>query len=271
MSTSTTDPPQDLPTRHIPPFATFRAVAALALREMATTYGRSPGGYIWAILQPVGTIAIMTVVFGLIQRSPGLGTNFPIFYATGIISFGMYNNLASSVGGALSFSKALMRYPRVTFVDAMVARLLVNGTTHLLVGYVVVTGIRMIWETRTAVDLPAVALSLAMATVIGTGVGAMNCFLMGMFPVWRHFWQVLTRPLFIASGIIFLFDNVPQPYRDWLWYNPLIHVVGQMRSGFYPYYDALYVTPEYVFGIGLTLLVTGLVLLRRFKLEILNR
>ena len=30
-------------------FATLRTITALILREMATTYGRSPGGYVWAI------------------------------------------------------------------------------------------------------------------------------------------------------------------------------------------------------------------------------
>ena len=41
----------DLPTNRR--FASFRAIGALILREMATSYGRSPGGYIWAILEPV--------------------------------------------------------------------------------------------------------------------------------------------------------------------------------------------------------------------------
>ncbi|MDJ0823602.1 MAG: sugar ABC transporter permease, partial [Paracoccaceae bacterium] len=33
-------------------FATARAVMALMLREMSTSFGRSPGGYLWAILEP---------------------------------------------------------------------------------------------------------------------------------------------------------------------------------------------------------------------------
>lgn len=36
------------------PFATFRTVMAMVLREMTATYGRTPGGYIWAIIEPVG-------------------------------------------------------------------------------------------------------------------------------------------------------------------------------------------------------------------------
>ncbi|MEL6475009.1 MAG: sugar ABC transporter permease, partial [Pseudomonadota bacterium] len=31
-------------------FASLRSIIALMLREMATSYGRSPGGYLWAVL-----------------------------------------------------------------------------------------------------------------------------------------------------------------------------------------------------------------------------
>ena len=60
-------------------FRTFRAVMALVLREMTTTYGRSAGGYIWAFVQPIAGIALLTFIFTLIARTPPLGTNFPFF------------------------------------------------------------------------------------------------------------------------------------------------------------------------------------------------
>ncbi|MCX7288621.1 MAG: hypothetical protein NTW20_13985 [Rhodobacterales bacterium] len=68
-------------------FRTSRSVVALMLREMSTTYGRSPGGYLWVILEPVGGIALLSLVltFGLRVKSPGLGINFPLFYATGVL------------------------------------------------------------------------------------------------------------------------------------------------------------------------------------------
>ena len=40
-----------------------RTVVALMLREIATTYGRSPGGYVWALADPILGIALLTLVF----------------------------------------------------------------------------------------------------------------------------------------------------------------------------------------------------------------
>ena len=48
-----------------------------------------------------------------------------------------------------------------------------------------------------------------------------------------------------------------------LWYNPIAHVIGEMRSGFYGGYPADYVSYTYVLGIALTLFVIGAYLLRR--------
>lgn len=280
MSTASDLPPSDRPAppAQRPPgqrtrrsFASLRTIMALVLREMSTTYGSSPGGYIWAILEPVASIALLTAVFSLGFRSPSIGINFPIFYATGMLPFLLYNDLTGKIATALLFSKPLLAYPAVTFIDAIMARFLVNLLTQLMVAYVVFVGILMTFETRTAPDIPVIAQAFAMAGILALGVGTMNSFLFTRFPVWQRIWSVLNRPMFIVSCIFFVFETVPQPYRDVLWYNPLVHIVGLMRRGFYPSYDAVYVSPVYVIGLGMGLLVAGLFLLRRYHRDLLYR
>ena len=55
-----------------------------------------------------------------------------------------------------------------------------------------------------------------------------------------------------------------------MWYNPLIHIVGLMRTGFYPTYTASYVNELYVLAISLGLLCLGLIVLGRYHRDILN-
>lgn len=251
-------------------FASARAIVALMLREMATSYGRSPIGYLWAVLEPVAGIALLTAVFSALVRQPPLGSNFPLFYASGMMPFLMYSDISAKLLQALNFSRSLLAYPSVTHVDALLARLLLSVLTQLLVAYLVISGILLVFDTRTVLDLPQIALGFAMAAVLGFGIGTMNCFLTGFYPGWGRVWAVVNRPLFLISCIFFLFEDIPQPYRDWLWYNPLVHVVGQVRRGFYPYYDATYVSVPYVVGLGLGLGAAGLLLLGRWHRDILN-
>ena len=56
---------------------------------------------------------------------------------------------------------------------------------------------------------------------------------------------------------------MPTVYQAILWWNPLIHVTGLMRSGFYSTYEANYVSMPYVLAFAGTLFLVGGWLLRR--------
>lgn len=268
---SSTDP--TLPAKPLQPqrkFATPRAIIALMLREMATTYGRSPGGYIWAVLEPAAGIALLTAIFSLGFRSPPIGSNFPIFYATGLVPFLAFLDVTNKTAASVRFSKPLLTYPSVTFFDAIAGRFLVNGITQLMVAFIILVGITTLFDTRTVADFPQIIIAFLMLAALALGIGTMNCFLQTMFPVYQRMWSILTRPLLLISCVFYMFDTIPSQFQTYLWFNPLVHVVGQMRKGFYPSYDASYVSPVFVFGTALISLLIGLVFLLRYKRDLIN-
>ncbi len=248
--------------------AGLRTIAALILREMTTRYGRSPGGYAWMILEPVAGIAMLSIVFSLGFRYPPLGHNFPIFYATGLIPFFMFNTVSTAMAQAINFSRQLLVYPRVTFIDAMVARLVLNVLTQLLIFCLVIAGLLLVFDTRTTLDIPKILLSFSMLIVLAAGIGTLNCFLMLRFVLWQSVWSILTRPLLFVSGVLILPEAVPEPYRGWSMWNPILHPICEMRAAFYHGYDPSYIDPPYVFGIGLVSGAMGLLFLRRYYRDI---
>jgi len=262
---------QPKPAHYRRSFTTLRAISALALREMSTTNGRSPGGYLWAILEPAAGIALLSLIFSLGFRSPAIGTNFALFYATGLVPFTVFTTLSGRVAQAVGYSRQLLAYPSVTFVDAILARFLLNGLTQIMVAYVIFTTIILGFDLRVILNFGAIALSLIMAGALGLGIGTLNCFLFTKLPVWQQVWSIVTRPLFLISCIFMLFDQIPVWARDWLWYNPLIHIVGMMRHGFYSTYHATYVSVFYVFGVSLVSGAAGLMLLYRHQYDLLER
>lgn len=249
----------------------MRIVVALMLREMATTYGKSAGGYVWAVLEPVLGVALLSVIFSMALASPGLGTNFPLFYATGFLPFAMFNDITNKVANSIRYSRPFLAYPSVTFIDAMLARVLLNALTHIAVVGIVITGIFIIYQLPVVINLASVFESLLLLTLLAVGVGTMNCYLMTSFPIWERIWQILTRPLFLMSGIFFTFDLMPAKAQAILWYNPLIHCVGLMRQGIYATYQGSYISKTYVIAISVALLLVGLMLLERRHRDLLER
>ena len=238
---------------------------------MATSYGRSPGGYVWAILEPAAGIALLTAIFSIGFRSPPLGVSFAMFYATGMLPFTLFTDITGKLGQSMNYSKQLLAYPRVTFLDTILARFGLNLMTQILVSYLVIGSILLAFDTRVIMDGPVIARAYGLAGLLSLGVGTFNCFMMLRFPIYQRFWSILMRPLFLLSCVFFLFDTIPEPYSNYLWYNPLVHLVGMMRHGFYPNYDAPYLSELYVAGFGLVALVLGLMLLRRDHKTALER
>jgi len=243
-----------------------RTVLALMLREIATTYGRSAGGYLWAILDPILGVALLSILFSLALRHPPIGDNFSLFYASGYLPFAMFNSLSQKIARSVQFSRPFMAYPCVTFMDMLVARLLLNGLTDVVVMTIIVVGIMLIYGIPFWMDIGALALTWSLIILLSTGIGTLNCFIMTSFPVYERIWSIVTRPLFLISGVFFTFDSLPKPAQDILWYNPLVHVVGLTRQSIYPTYNGDYLSPTYVALIGLITLFFGLLLLvRHFK------
>ncbi|OUS19588.1 sugar ABC transporter permease [Rhodobacterales bacterium 59_46_T64] len=258
-----------LPARAIG-WTSARAVLALMLREMGSRYGRTPGGYVWAVLEPLGYVVILSLAFSLLFRSPSLGTSFVLFYATGYLPFIQYQNVSHEVARSLRFSRALMSYPVVSWIDAVLARFILNALTTLFVAVLLMTLILSFVDTRGLLDFGPILLAFALASLGGLGVGLVNCALIGLVPVWEQLWNIISRPLFLGSAILYTFEDLPTMVSDFLWFNPLVHVSGLMRRGVYSTYDASYVSLIYTFGVAMILVAFGLLLMRRFSRKILN-
>lgn len=261
----------DLPAAESPGLAGLRCIAALMLREMGTRYGRQPGGYAWALVQPLGMIVLLSFAFSLVATSPALGTSFLLFKGTGMLVLQIFNSLGHSVGRSMHFSRPLLFYPRVTWVDAVIARFLLNAAVSLAVTCIILGGILLYDDIHTVLDWGRIAQALALACAFGLGIGCLNCYLFMRFPVWDTLWGILTAPLFIISGVIFLYEDMPPLGQQILWYNPLMHITGIMRDGFYPVYSPGYISVAFVMACAMVPMVLGLMLLRQFHRDLLNR
>lgn len=248
-----------------------RVFLAMILREMTTRYGRSAGGYIWAVLEPVASVALFSIIFSQLTRDPALGRSFPLFFATGVVTFIFYRDIADSVSGAFAFNKPLFTYPHITILDAVLARFTLQFLTQVFVAVIVFGGVFAIEGIRPQVDLVPILIAFAIAGGLGLAVGTLNCTLFAFFPTWQRVFNVFNRPLFIVSGIFFTPEMLPPDIRYVLLFNPLVHIIGLTRRGFYSTYGADYISWPLIICAPLIILVVGLILLRRHQGQMLEQ
>jgi capsular polysaccharide transport system permease protein len=253
------------------PFPSLRAIAALILREMSTTYGRSALGYVWAVLEPVAGLLLLSIIFSMALRSPGLGTSFALYYASGLLPFMAFMDVCNKVALALRFSRPLLAFPAITAVDPFLARWGLNTLTQALVSLLVFGGIILGFDLDVILNLPQLLLGYLMLFLLAFGLGLVNGVLFFILPAWERIWGIVTRPLFFLSCVFFLFETVPPPYAQLLWFNPLVHIIGQVRQGIYATYDPGYISVTYVLGLALICATLGLALLRRSYHDVITQ
>lgn len=263
--------PTGAPRLPMPKLASLRVLISLIQREMSTSYGASPGGYIWAILSPLGTTAVMAMAFSLIVRTPPLGTSFLVFYAAGVMPFNMFNQLTAKISNSVSYSKPLLAYSRVTWIDSVLARFILNILTQLVIFALVMTIILSFVDAHTMIRPGPLFAGIAIMAMLGLGLGLINCLMIGYLPVWGELWGILSRPMFLVSGIFFLVEDLPPKVRNIIEWFPMAQGVAMVRSGFYPTYDPQFVSLSYCFGISFGMILFGLLFMRRGYLAGLER
>lgn len=235
-----------------------RVVAALLIREMASRFGNKPGGYIWALLEPAAYIAFLCVIFMSIAHMPALGTSFPLFFATGYLAYQFYQATVTFVGGAIKANQALLSYPNVSPIDTVVARYILQFGTTSFIAIVVLSIIIITARHGPEIRWAYVLEATFAASFLALGIALFNNAAFARFPAYEQVFGILSRPVFLISGVFFVPDAMPHPYRDMLLYNPLAHVIMLFRKGFYPEYRAIGMNMGYLYLIACTLLFLGL-------------
>jgi capsular polysaccharide transport system permease protein len=211
----------------------IRVSTSFALREVATRYGKHPGGYIWALLEPVSYVVLMSFLFGALARHPALGTSFPLFFATGFIAFALYSDTYRYLTSSISANRALLSYPTVAPIDAFVGRFILQSITSLLVALVILTAARMTEPHALALNWKALLEAVFYAWALALGMAFFNAALFQRYSLYEKLYSIVTKPLLLLSGVFYVPSLLPSPFREYMLLNPLTHVVILLREGFY--------------------------------------
>lgn len=211
----------------------LRVVCAFIVREIATRYGTKAGGYLWAFVQPIAFIAIMGTLMGSIGRAPAMGESFILFYSTGYMAFNMYRAMGDYLTSSISANRALLTYPVVAPIDAVVGRFALEALTSILVAAIIIGSAFHYARHTSSIIWRDVFEAIVFAWVFALGVAMTNMVLFFHYPLYAKFYAIVSRPLFLLSGVFYVPAAMPAPFSTYLLYNPITHIVILFREGFY--------------------------------------
>ena len=243
----------------------IRVLLSLVLRETRATFGTSHLGYIWAIITPTASVAILVFIFSLINRQPPFGSSLALFFATGILTLQFFNEFSNKLMTVFNANRALLTYPIIKDVDTLLARSLLIISTYLVIMCIFYSSLMLLGMADFPAHVEQVLFAFFATALLGIGFGAMNAVIASVWDTWIQIERVLTRPLFFISGIFYVPSHLPPEAIAILKWNPVLHLVEWFREGFYPNYNSFVLDTNYPLYIGVGLLLTGLAGERFFR------
>ncbi|MFM2317983.1 MAG: hypothetical protein RLZZ215_604 [Pseudomonadota bacterium] len=222
-----------------------RVVLAFILRDMRTRFGRSRLGYFWAIFEPLTMILALALIFGLMDRGSPINVDIHLFFFTGIIPWMLFSRGVSMMSNAIESTTALLTYPQVKAVDMIIARIILEFATLFVVSLIYLCFLYF-WGILDRIESILMSIVvLILITLLGAGFGLVGGVIKLYFPGYSSFQGLLMRVLFFVSGAFFVADTLPTVIREWLWYNPVLHLVEWERSVFFYGFESQFYEPMY--------------------------
>jgi capsular polysaccharide transport system permease protein len=190
-----------------------------------------------------------------------------MFFALGTLAYQFYRRVASFCSAAFDANQALLSYPIVKQVDTLVARAALEVATCLFVSLIMLGGLLLIASQPPPAHIEAIIIAVVLLVLLGFGHGTLNAVVGTYFPSWRNIEPLLSRPLFILSGVFFVPDRMPPKIVPFLSWNPILHGVELVRYGYYPDYRSPTLDVMYLLFWALGLTVLGLAAERAMRVR----
>jgi len=200
----------------------------LVWRDIKLRYKQTAIGAAWAILQPLATMAIFTVIFGHLAKIPSDGLPYAIFSFTGLLPWTYFSQAIARSGASVVGDANLVKkvyFPRLLIPIAAVLSPLVDFLISFvfLVGMVAWFGVRPGWN---MVALPFF-LALAMIAALATGLwlSALNVKYRDV----GHTLPFLIQIWLYASPVAYSVTLIPEKWRLVYGLNPMAGVIEGFR------------------------------------------
>lgn len=202
----------------------------LVRRDIVSRYKRSVLGIAWTLLNPLGMMVILTVVFSQLFKSvPG----YPAYILSGLVAWNFFSQGTSAAMIQMVWGSSLLQriyLPRTAFVVSAIGTGLVNLVLALvpLILIVLLVGLPL---RLTVLFLPIPILLLA---AFSLGIGLLFSAWAIYFPDVSEMYQVALIAWLYLTPIIYPEEIIPPTYRFWVLHlNPMYYLVKVFRQPVY--------------------------------------
>ena len=200
----------------------------LAWRDILVRYKQTTIGIIWAVLRPLMTMAVFTLVFGKVAKLPSEGVPYALLVFTGLLPWHFFASAFTEAANSLIENEKMITkvyFPRLIIptsaVIASIPELVISGA--LLLALMLLYGVMPDWR---IVTLPFFA---AMAFTAAVGAGVWLAALNVRYRDFRYVVPFMVQAGLYISPVGFSSHLFPDGWRLLFYLNPITGVIDGFR------------------------------------------
>lgn len=201
----------------------------LVWREIKVRYAQSAIGIGWAVIQPVFSMIIFTVVFGNLAKVSSDGIPYAVFSLSALVLWTYFSNAVTDGANCLVSNVNMISkiyFPRVLMPMSAVAARLIDFCVGL-----VVLGCLMAWyrivPTWGTLLLP---LFVGVMVLTASGLGMWLTALAVQYRDVKHAMNFVVQILMYAAPVVYPASLIPTRYQLIYALNPMVGVIEGFRA-----------------------------------------
>ena len=201
----------------------------LVWRDIKVRYAQSVLGVGWAVIQPVFTMIVFTIVFGKLAKISSDGVPYAIFSFTALVPWTYFSTALTGASGSLIAGSEMLTkvyFPRIIIPLTPVLGKLVDFGIALLLLF----GMMIWFKTMPTIWVLTLPLLILLMMLTATGLGMWLTALSIQYRDIKYGMSFAVRLLMYAAPVVYPASLIPDKYRFFYGLNPMAGVIEGFRS-----------------------------------------
>lgn len=201
----------------------------LAWRDVAVRYKQTVIGLAWALVQPLATMLVFTVIFGKVANLPSDGdAPYALMVCAGLLPWQFFATSLTNASGSLIGNSNLISkvyFPRLIVPTAS----MLVAVIDLLVGFVILFGLMFWYQFAPGWNVMALPLFVFMGFLASLGPGLWITAVNVKYRDFRYIIPFMVQFGMYVSPVGFSSSLVSEEWRTLYYLNPMVGVIDGFR------------------------------------------
>ncbi|MES2691167.1 MAG: ABC transporter permease [Bacteroidota bacterium] len=203
----------------------------LTIRGIKAKYAQSVLGIGWAIIQPLFSAIVFTVVFGRLANVDSYGVPYILFSYLGMLPWLYFSNTLNEASNSLVANANMITkvyFPRLVLpLSAAFSKLL-----DFIIGFIILIGLTIYFNYVPGISLLALPLLIIILLLASLGAGMLLASLSVQYRDVKHALSFMVQLMMYATPVVYSTSAVPAKYQALYAINPMVGVIEGFRAVF---------------------------------------